>query len=120
MGGLKHCVGWVMARMAIVALITFSLTVGRSGQQVMIRYPSGAKLTVLEMCLTQHIGDSYRESCWEPRKDTPSEEVALDPQVSTIQGILTINEDGHREVLRTPVVTVHPQAQEDPMAQSLQ
>ena len=105
----------------IILAITFSMTIGRQGDHVQLRYPDAPDVTWTEVCVwTQGEAqdgrdpDVYHEwettSCWTPRFRL--EEMRLAPGTLKAKATLTIDEGGRRNTLTTPVVQERPEREE--------
>ena len=94
----------------LMQAITFSMTVSQDLTRVMLRYPVSEGVSWLQVCVeSEGRGEQdepwYTNSCWEPRFVT--EEYPLVPNAYHVRAHLTIDQDGKRSTLHTPVLQVH-------------
>src|SRR3990167_1354098 len=90
---------------SVIQALTFSVTVGRYGQNAVLRYPVADKVYWIEVCVEAEgydpktpYGEGWQSnSCWVPRFKV--EELRLDPGTVTLKARLHISEDGHRSIL---------------------
>lgn len=102
--------------LTIVEALMFTLTVARSGDHVTLRYPTNPGIVWTEVCvesegrsgrLDDPNGTWYKNSCWEPANAI--EDYALLPGALHVRAHLTVNHDGQRVMLDTPVWQVRPE-----------
>lgn len=98
----------------VIQALTFSVTVGRYGNNAVLRYPVADKLHWVEVCVETEGYDPkspsaegwQANSCWVPRFKV--EELRLEPGTTSLRAHLHISEDGYRSWLHTPVIQVRP------------
>lgn len=100
---------------AMVAALTFSVTLNQKRDTVTLRYPVADKVAWVETCLyqighTESEGDWDSVACWNPSNDSHrvTEQVKLKAGVNFMQATLEISEEGHHSILQSPAFVVHP------------
>jgi hypothetical protein len=105
---------WLIAVLLATDALTFSVTISRSGNVATLRYPTGAKLALVEVCIETEgyypnhpDADGWEDtSCHEPRFRI--EEHRLRPGAVSLRAHLNISEGGYRSWIHTPVIAVRP------------
>ena len=102
----------VMLLVQLMQALTFSITVSQDATRTTLRYPAAEGVSWLQVCVeSEGRGERdepwYANSCWEPR--FPTEEYRLAPDAYYVRAHLTIDQDGKRSTLHTPVLQVRPE-----------
>ena len=112
-----------MSLLWIVRALLFSMTIGRLGDHITLRYPVADHVAWVEVCVTaegnypKNLASDPSEhwtttSCWEPANQT--EDYRLQSGTLRVGAELEINEDSHHSFLRTGVKQVRPEESPTP------